>query len=65
MPKPPEVRDAMITDFILLKMLERGGEWPDWGDPIKVALIAELAGSLKNKAVGRQITNLAQKGIGG
>ena len=66
MPKPPYVQErSRITDLILLHIVQHGGEWPDWGDTIKIGMIAQLAGSLKNKTVGKQIVNVAQKGIGG
>ena len=66
MPRPDRLQNQRLIDFLTLLIVVRlKGEWPDWGDPVKFGLISELAGSLKNKAVGRQIATLAQRGMRG
>ena len=65
MPTPARNERQRIMDIVLLWIVTHGGEWPDWGDPIKIGVISQIAGSLKNKAVGRQLVNVAQKGLRG
>jgi len=65
MPTPARNERQRIMDIVLLWIVTHGGEWPDWGDPIKLGMISELASSLKNKAAGRQIAGTVRSAMRG
>ena len=63
MPKVNVNETTMVKDLIALWLYKHGWESPEWGDRFKLMAMAEVAGTLKDKATGKQIKSLAKKAI--
>lgn len=63
-----EDTSSWIQNFILLWIVEHGGEWPDWGDPYSrelatLAAISALASRLENDSLRETIQGAVKQGL--